>query len=149
MAFAWRPHGVYGYVTASLPRPHGASTASALRQNRISYIPLPRAVNVQSLQPEIALRNYQNTAHSSWHVSNSFQKDNDLTPVPHKVLFHDAWCNSCNVFVSLYDSKNRPLSPSNSNELLIHDFLRIGVGKCTKKRFISNKIIKYLKQHIS
>ena len=31
---------MYGDVTASLLRPHGASTAFALRQNRISYIPL-------------------------------------------------------------------------------------------------------------
>ena len=90
-----------------------------------------RAVNVQSLQPEIALRNYQNTAYSSWHTSNRFQKDNDLTSVPHKVLFHVAWCNSCNVFVSLYDSKYTPFSPSNSNERLIHNFQEIGIGKCS------------------
>ena len=34
VAFARRPHGVYGDVTASLPRPHGASTAFALRLHR-------------------------------------------------------------------------------------------------------------------
>ena len=40
VAFAWRPHGVYGNVTASLTRPHGASTAFAMRLHRISFIPL-------------------------------------------------------------------------------------------------------------
>ena len=40
VAFARRPHGVYGDVTATLPRPHGASTAFAQRLHRISFIPL-------------------------------------------------------------------------------------------------------------
>ena len=40
VAFARRPHGVYGDVTAPLPRPHDALTAFALRLHRISFIPL-------------------------------------------------------------------------------------------------------------
>ena len=64
--------------------------------------------NVQSLQPEIALRNYQNTAYSNRRTSDCLKKDNDLTLVPHKVPFRDTWYCSCNIFVSLYDSKNTP-----------------------------------------
>ena len=108
-----------------------------------------RAVNVQSLQPEIAHCNYQNTAYSSRRTSNLLQNHNDFTNVPHKILFHDTWCTGCNALVSLHDSKNTILSPSNWNECIIHDFQRNGVKKCTKKRFISNKIIKWFKQCIS
>ena len=108
-----------------------------------------RAVNVQSLQPEITLRDYQNTACSSSRKSNLLQNDNDLTNVPHKILFYGTWCNSCNISVSLHDSKNTLFSPSNTNEFIIHAIQRNGVKKCTKKRFLSNKIIKYFKQCIS
>ena len=48
-----------------------------------------RAVNVQSLQPEIALCNYQNTAYSSRRTSFILQNQKDLTNVPHEILFHD------------------------------------------------------------
>ena len=56
---------------------------------------------------QIALRNYQNTAYSSRRTINLLQNDNDLTNVPHKILFHGTWCNICNIFASLYDSKIR------------------------------------------
>ena len=75
--------------------------------------PTSRAVNVQLLQPEIALCNYQNTVYSSRRTSNLLQNHKDLTNVPHKIMFHDTWCNGCNVFVSLHDSKNTILGPSN------------------------------------
>ena len=63
VAFAQRPDGVYGDVTASLPRPHGASTAFALRLNRIAFIPLCPHVDHTEL-PRRSPRSHATTTES-------------------------------------------------------------------------------------
>ena len=93
-------------------------------------------MNVQSLQLEIAQRNYQNTAYRSRRTRNLLQNYDNLTNVPHKILFHVSCCNRCNIFVSLHDSKNTLLSPSNSNELIIHAFQGNGVNVYEKAFYL-------------